>query len=243
MNLQDSRPSKRFLNLPVSRKVLVITFFSSLLTLALLCSLTFIRESRSFTERKTKGLETIARILQSNTVASLRFGDKETAKEYLDSMSEDPDIRFAALYDEQDALFVFYSRDEGTRPPSTAPQFIGSKSDSRAIRHARHVKLAEKSIGQVFIELDTTSLKEEIRKNLGVSIILFISGLALTTILASRMQLLITQPIRNLLKVTQTVTEKENYKQRARKRGNDEIGSLVDSFNKMLDTIGSRDAE
>ncbi len=58
--------------------------------------------------------------------------------------------------------------------------------------------------------------------------------------LSSRLQRVISGPIRELADTASSVSAHENYSVRAIKRGNDEIG-LLDQFNKMLDRIQQRD--
>ena len=50
-------------------------------------------------------------------------------------------------------------------------------------------------------------------------------------------------PVEHLSKTAQTVTRDQNYKIRAAKVSDDELGVLVDCFNTMLDQIEQRDAQ
>lgn len=59
--------------------------------------------------------------------------------------------------------------------------------------------------------------------------------------MAYRLQKFITTPINELVEVTKTIASKQDYSKKAVKRSDDEIGSLVDSVNKMLGAIEKRD--
>src|SRR5262249_42462662 len=61
-------------------------------------------------------------------------------------------------------------------------------------------------------------------------------------LLCALLQRLISKPILRLAQAARFVAEKKNYAVRAIKRGNDEIGQLIDGFNDRLAQIQLRDA-
>ena len=101
--------SESLKELPVSRKIVAITMASSLVTLTLLLAIISIRDWNQIVEHKENELEILSRILESNTVASLRFNDSLTAKRYVDSLQSDPAIASVSLYTNDDALFASFS--------------------------------------------------------------------------------------------------------------------------------------
>lgn len=62
-------------------------------------------------------------------------------------------------------------------------------------------------------------------------------------LLSSRMQRFISGPILRLTQHMQIVSRDKNYHIRAEKGGNDEIGTLIDGFNEMLEQTPIRDQE
>jgi signal transduction histidine kinase/CheY-like chemotaxis protein/HPt (histidine-containing phosphotransfer) domain-containing protein len=59
--------------------------------------------------------------------------------------------------------------------------------------------------------------------------------------LSFRLQALVSRPILALAELMRRVTENSDYSLRARKAGDDEVGSLIDGFNNMLQQISERD--
>src|SRR5260370_13298499 len=59
--------------------------------------------------------------------------------------------------------------------------------------------------------------------------------------LASRLQSLISSPVLALAGAARKVTEDRDFSVRAIKRGDDEVGELIDGFNEMLAMIQFRD--
>jgi nitrate/nitrite-specific signal transduction histidine kinase len=71
--------------------------------------------------------------------------------------------------------------------------------------------------------------------------LLLVASLAVTFVLSSVLQRIITRPIFNLARTAKTVSQEKNYRVRAQKESRDELGQLMDDFNEMLDQIEHRD--
>ncbi len=65
---------------------------------------------------------------------------------------------------------------------------------------------------------------------------------AVAFLLAARLQRAISAPISHLALVMNQVQARNDYSLRATKRGNDELGALIDGFNSMLDQIRAQDS-
>ncbi len=227
--------------LPLSRKILAVTFLSSLVTLVAFCSVSFYRDWVNFKQRKIAQLSTLALILESNTAASLRFDDPYTAKEYVDSMRHEPDFRSVCIYYADGRTFAHFSR-EPRDAPRPSPTFEGPSWQDDSLLYARSVKLDDAVIGRILFELDTQSLKASILRSFWTSLALLAGGLAITLILASRLQRHITEPVQDLVEATRRNAARKDFASLARKHHDDEIGSLADSFNDMLRTLSQQDA-
>ena len=227
--------------LPVSRKILAVTFLSSFVTLVAFCSVSFYRDWVNFKERKIAQLSTLSRILESNTAASLRFDDPYTAKEYVDSMRHEPDFRSVCIYYANGQPFAHFSR-EPSSAPHPSPDFEGARWQDDSLFYARDVKLDDAIIGRILFELDTQSLQASIHRSFWTSLALLAGGLAITLILAARLQRHITEPVQELVEATRRNAARKDFGSFARKYHDDEIGSLADSFNEMLRTLSQQDA-
>ena len=72
--------------------------------------------------------------------------------------------------------------------------------------------------------------------------LVFFLALLSAFVLSFRLQRLITEPVRELVRTTRAVARDKNYSIRLPKRSADEIGALIDGFNEMLSQIQERDA-
>ncbi len=233
-------PRNWFGNLPLSRKILSITFVSSLITLFLLCSLSFIRERDSFYKRKVNSVETLARILESNTIAALRFDDKDIANQYVQSFSEEPDIESVTIFDKTGEVFAAFDRSYDFID-ALPPTELGVSRAGNRILFGHEIAFGEERLGTILIETSTRSLRNSALNLLWTNIAFLFGGLVITIVLAYRLQKFITVPVNELVEVTKSIASEQDYSTKAIKRSNDEIGSLVDSVNKMLEAIEKRD--
>ncbi|MEC7906140.1 MAG: CHASE sensor domain-containing protein, partial [Verrucomicrobiota bacterium] len=240
MSGKARNPRIWFNNLPLSRKILSITFVSSLITLFLLCSLSFLRDRHYFYDRKISSLKTLARILESNTTAALCLDDPDIARQYVSSLSEEPDIERVTIFDAADKVFAAYNRTQDLveMPPPTT---LGVSMDKDYILIAHEVTFGEERLGTILIEISTRSLHNSVLNLLWTNIAFLFGGLAITTALAYRLQKFITTPINELVEVTKSIASEQDYSTKALKHSDDEIGSLVDSVNQMLEAIEKRD--
>jgi PAS domain S-box-containing protein len=72
-------------------------------------------------------------------------------------------------------------------------------------------------------------------------IVVLVFGLSFLA--ANRIRDIISEPISELATISQDISENQDYSLRAVKRGTDEIGHLVDTFNNMLEQISERNEE
>ena len=232
--------ARKFNNLPLSRKILAITFLSSLTTLFLLCSLSFLRERESYLERELSNLSALARILERNTVAALMFDDSRIAKQYVDSFQFLPDIASVCIYTKEGESFAYYSRNPESKS-SPAPTQLGDYWENGSLFYGSEVISNEKVLGKILIELNQGTLNAQVWRILWTNFALFIGGLVITIALAFRLQKAITIPINELVEVTEEIAKDHTLNLKAVKRYDDEIGSLADSVNNLLETIRARD--
>lgn len=227
-------------DLPISRKIVAVTLISSLVTLGILLALAFHRDWNGFVDRKIGSLETISHILKVNTEASLRFDDANTAKQYLDSFESEVDIARVCLFTAERQLFAQFVRDSDW-PQDLRPVEPGPHWQEGQLYYGADILSDSKIIGHILIEMDTASIDAAFRERLWTTFGLLAAGLLLSGFLAWRMQKPIAAPIQELANVSRKVAANQDFSLRVSKAGGDEVGSLVESFNAMLEALRERD--
>jgi len=224
----------------ISSKIVAVCAVSTYFAIATLCTVLVYRDWQDFRQSKLSSLKTISDIMASNSQAALRFNGHEAANEHLASLTHEPAIIQAVLFDAERNYFASYlSHPE--RSPIDSPPEDGIDWQAKSIFVTTGVFLGNERLGTLSIEADTSPFRESVHQSITTSAFLLTGAMVLATFFASRMQHLIAAPIKNLDIVAKEVRNADGYSARAIKRFNDEVGSLVDSFNAMLDTIEERD--
>ncbi|HEY1172470.1 MAG TPA: ATP-binding protein [Verrucomicrobiae bacterium] len=226
------------------RRKLTLIIMMTALTALLLASTGFILyDISNFRDAIQNDLTSLADITGANSSAAITFNDAEAAeKDTLSLLRERPHIMAAIVYRSDGTIFARYIRGDlkGTyRPPQSVPNGPLVLQDSLGI--ARPINYDNKPIGNIYLETDVGELDERLRNYAGIVVILLLISGLVTYLLSSRLQNVISLPIVQLEDTAQKVAEKKDYSLRAVKRGEDEIGRLIDRFNEMLAQIQARD--
>jgi two-component system sensor histidine kinase/response regulator len=188
-------------------------------------------------------LETTAQLVAANSAAALMFDDRTSAAETLRAVAFKPVVSQACVYDADGNVVAAYARDGEVNCSRRAavvmntPQFAdGRLAVEKPIRHGH-----EPAVGLLRVESDLRELRNRYRWYGAVVTVVLLACCGVTFALSSLLQDLISGPIQSLAQVARRVTREKDFDLRARREGDDEIGSLVDDFNAMLAEIKQRD--
>ncbi len=229
-------------NLPIRLKLMLIVMLTTggALLLAGILLITF-EQNRSQTELQ-RDLETLAELVAQNSAAPLQFNDSTAATETLEALKTRQTIVAAALYDRAGRLFAVYPRGGGRAvPPQPGAPDVEFQPGAAVV--FRPIMLEEELVGTVYLRSTLDEIVSRVRlQAITASIVFVVSGLA-ALLLSAGLQRLISRPVLDLAETARAVSERKDYSLRAKKRGDDELGHLVDAFNDMLGQIQERDSE
>ncbi|HKW57671.1 MAG TPA: response regulator [Candidatus Acidoferrum sp.] len=232
-------------NASIQNKLTLIIVCTSLVGLSLACLSFEVYERVSFRAEATSETSTVADTLGANAAAALAFNDKESAQAVLAALRAEHHIIAARLYDSHGIVFAEYRR-EGTGTGFAMPAWRSGEDSSKfsdnSLSLYRSVFVANERIGTIAIIADLDALHAKMRQYTEVSIVVMLLSALVTYLVSARLLRLITEPIVHLSKTATRVTNEEDYTLRAVPRGDDEVGTLIYSFNHMLEGIQERDA-
>jgi PAS domain S-box-containing protein len=230
-------------NSSLQRKLTFVIVCTSLVGLCLACLSFEFYERTSFRAAMTSELSALADILGANTAASLAFNDRKSAQDMLAALRAERHIVAACLYDSRGMVFAEYRR-EGSGPEFAIPlrHEDGAQFQKDSLTLYRSVSLGREKTGNIAIVSDLGALEAKIRQYTEISVVVILFSVLVTYLVSSRLLRLITEPILHLAQIAARVTAKQDYALRALPRGDDEVGALIGSFNRMLERIQERDA-
>jgi two-component system sensor histidine kinase/response regulator len=233
-----------FRDLSIRRKLMLIVMTTTCTAILLACGAFLAFDIHALRQAKIRDLETLAEVLGSNSTAAVTFNDAATGREVLQSLSAKQHIMAAALYRSDNSLFATYTRDlPGILYSFPAPQPSGSRLESKQLVAFHRILLDGRQVGTVFLASDLGEFDTLLRLYTGLFSAILLTLSAGAFVLAGLMQRTISDPILLLAQTTKEVTTAGDYSVRAKSGGKDEVGVLVDGFNKMLDEIQRRDKQ
>jgi len=225
------------------RRKLTLIIMMTALTALLLASTGFILyDISNFRSAIRKDLTGLADITGANSSAAITFNDASAAeKDTLSLLRERPHIMAAIIYGSDGEIFARYVRKDlqAYQPPAHPLSGTLELEDSLGI--FRNISYDNKTIGTIYLEADLGELDERLRNYAGIVILVLLVSGFVTYLLSSRLQNVVSVPILQLEQTAHEVAERRDYSLRATKRGEDEIGRLIDRFNEMLAQIQARD--
>lgn len=228
-------------NRSIKFKLMFITVLSSSIALLAFSCILFFYEIAIVEKNLLNNLQTQADIITENSLASLAFMDEPTTKKTLGALKHNPDILYAGLYDKSQKLLASYQNSPNSTPvslPSEAlsnvPQLINGKDFVQIIQP---VRLDNELLGYLLLRGSFESFHKKLQNYALTTLLAFSIAWLVALSLSLRLQRIISRPIIRVAKFINRVTESKTYTVRAEKETNDELGILVEAFNRMLEQL------
>jgi PAS domain S-box-containing protein len=187
-------------------------------------------------------LVTTSSITARNSSAALAFANPDDATRILGALDAEPAIMAAALYDTNGAQLAVYRRAGAMMRLTDRPQQDGvyhSGSDVDIVLPVMEVK----RFGTLVVRADLSAISARLAAYLFVLLgTTLVSGL-LAYLLTGWLTAKIAAPVRALVAAAGRVQTKADYSVRVPKAEDDELGTLTDAFNAMLERVQQNEAD
>lgn len=238
-------------NLPIKTKLIAMMMLSASIGIFVMAIVISINEAITMRHDIEAELATLAKVIGSRSTGSLAFNDPRTAIENLNALAIKKDIVYAAIYQEEGALFAEYKANPGnsslqqqdTSWLTRILHFVSSGNFVGTIEVSNAIYFENKPIGTVQIRSDMTHFIMKMLRSLSWVVITLLACFALSFAVSARLHKLISTPILDLQNVTSTLAKDDDYSVRIPNYSSDELGNLIDSFNAMLEQIEIRDQQ
>lgn len=191
-------------------------------------------------------LEGLAAVVATNSEAAILFKDSRAAADSLASLSALPEILGACI--ETDAKQVF------AQFPASAQAALFKSVETRALNQGLpwlasrahfvypiHNKAEARELGHLSLVVDLRDMWGEFFRDILLMLLAGTVLFVLALLTAQRLARRISEPIEAMAQTSRHVGQTGHYGLRLKKTSNDEVGELVDAFNKMLSEIDARD--
>jgi signal transduction histidine kinase len=197
---------------------------------------------RAYQRNLADDVSTQAELLGRMSASAISFDDPKVAKANLDLLRLRPQVQAAAIYTAKGALFATYDRPGSRLAFPKLPEADGMRVDGRQLMLYRRIVNDREILGTVYLRTDY-ELVERIRDYVGIAIAVTLVAMLVALALSAQLHRVVTNPILAIADVAHAVVQQHDYSRRAKKMSGDEVGVLVDAFNRMLAEIERRTAE
>ncbi len=238
--------SKKFLQVfqPISLKgkFLLILVLTSALSLLFACTILVLNDLWHIRESLVEGLVEQAGLIGENSSAALVFHDEDAAQEILSAFRHQSNILQAVLFTTKGNILSQYQ-------PGTPPDFVNSFEQAiyrlswQSIEIYRKIYLNNEHVGTIYLLSNLQPVYQRFHDLLFITIVAMVLSCLLALVIAARLQKSILDPLAHLTSVATRISQSQDYSLRAPTKAPDEIGTLIDGFNSMLQEIQDRDQE
>lgn len=232
-----------FMRLPIRQKLVTMILVTSGIVVTLTSIGHFINDYRITRSMAVAELSAQAQLILDNATSAIAFKDAKVARELLHSLQSVEEVRTACLYDEERQLLADYYRSADAAPCPASPPAAQMLVAAGRITVALSATSDGKPRGAVLVRADLTAVEQQLRGQILILLAVLLIALGVATFLSAWLQALVSEPIRALAATATAVSSRGDYSIRAGRGTEDELGVLVDAFNRMLDRIQMREDE
>jgi len=222
------------------RKFMQVVMATTAFALLLNASALLIYEINVSRQNWVRDLSVQADILGQSSKSALAFNDPRVASENLHMLKLRPDIDLAMIYRADGHRFAIYKRSGSTVDlDMTGPLEPGHRFTSREVTLVQPVKDDERTLGYVVLH-GSHDLTSRVVDYLLILATVMAASLVIALLVSANLQRTVTEPVLEVARLARQIMQDRNFRLRASKVSEDEVGELVDAFNGMLHEVDSQ---
>ncbi len=188
-------------------------------------------------------VEALAKVTASNSRGALAFGDEEFARRVLEGLRDLDFIAAARLTLNDQSVLASYTKEAHFHWNAIPPEMNQLSWGDTHFSFVYNVRLDGETLGSLLLIADLQSLDQRVHQKILVAFIVFLGAALIAMLFALFLQKKFLRSISELTEKAHLVSEHGDYAIRANKLSHDEVGFLVDTFNKMLSEIEKQNVE
>jgi signal transduction histidine kinase/DNA-binding response OmpR family regulator len=234
-------------NYSISKKLTWMNMLVSGVALLLACAGFCAYDLYSLRTGLVNSVSMQAQIIGDNTVSALLFNDPHSAEKTLSALDANRHLMYAQIYTRDGQPFAGHWRESvgKTLPlpviPSGQTQIHWFEDGHLGL--ARSIIFQGKPTGVVYLRSDMGAINDRLKSYAVITIVVFLASLVVALLISKISQRVISEPVIQLAQTVRIVSNEKNYSIRAAtNRNRDEVSTLIESVNEMLEQIQQRDS-
>ena len=243
-------PLNRLRNISIRNKLMAMLVVTCNTVLILVLFAFVVNEAFMTRRAITAEVTSTAGIIALNVSSPIIFGDKKEANAILNGLQSKMNIETALIISPDGTLFASYQAPGTQRKNQDLSKnlLLGDSHRSYLHRWIDNVRVLKplidadgRQVGTLLIESNINELFTRLGRFSMIVAMVLVCAMALTFLLATFVQRIISAPIETLVNTMDEVTRLRDYSIRLETDRGDELGRLMTGFNDMLDQIQDRD--
>ncbi len=234
-----------FRNKPIRWKLLAITMSISASAVLLACAgfvaFDMIRLRGSLIDE----VSSTASLVAMNSTAALDFEDRDTARDILSALRSHDHMVAGRIYTSDGELFAEYNRSGPSEPLSFMPLLEeippGPWFGNGVLFMTQEIVNNGVELGTLVIVSDLSAIESAFQRGVVAVSVLLLLCIVVAFLLSTWFEGVISRPILRLTSAAERVSTQKDYGHRVDYDSQDELGTLVATFNTMLAQIAERD--
>lgn len=229
---------------PIRRKLTIIVMVVTASALLLSAGGFLVWDTVRFRRETLRDLDTQSEIVARNTSTALLFDMPGDVGTMLATLAARRSIDNAAVYDADGRRVAEYVRDPRHRRIPDRAQGWASEGTLQYAEVLRPIATEDgKIVGSLYLSTELDEMWARFRAQLFALMTMFLLAGGAALALSSRLQRTVSGPLADLSRTAAEISSRGDYTLRASPGHRDELGTVVETFNTMLDRIEARERE
>jgi len=227
----------------IKYKLILVITLVSVLALSLGSTVILINNIVGFRETLRSRVELNTGLVSEYLITPLAFDDQPGAEKILTELQQLPYVQTAVLVTTGGNVFARFDRSGTPALPALNDLKPANGFNGGFLHFSQTITHDGYDYGAIYIRASLDELNANIWHDVLTMALLLVGLLLVTFFLAARFQGIISKPILALANAANQVAADSDYSLRVKKETGDEVGTLYDSFNDMLEQIQVREQE
>lgn len=217
-------------------KLIALVLLTTLAALAVALLAMVAYNLRAYHRAGVDDVGTQAELLGQTIAPALAFDDPKVATDTLNLLRLRPQVRAAVVYGPGGQVFATYAAAPAERRFPSLPEADVVRTQGRDLVVFRRVVANGELLGTVYLRADY-ALFDRAWDYAAIALAVAAVAMLLAYLLSVWLQNIVTRPILAIGTIAREVVEQRDYSRRAERISDDEVGALVESFNRMMAEI------
>jgi signal transduction histidine kinase len=226
-------------DISIRNKLVFMQVFTSVIVLVIFFIGFIISDIKDYKERKVNSVISLAHVIGTNAASAIQFLDNSNANANLAELKDiSPEVIYANITDKDGRIFASYAR------PGAATTGLRHLGDAqKSIFSGKQLYVSDDIIsngqltGKVLLVLELTELEAIKKSRYEMAALLLVIAVFFSFLIALMVQPYISRRLLYLVNAMKQVRQTGNYNIPIADEGKDEISSLIQAFNKLMEQV------